>query len=155
MKARIYFQHLLRINLNELENLPPFGPNQNLSDDELLDILLFGTPKSWQKEMEKQGFDPMENDLNDVVGFMEQIEAAEAFDNNKDVHQKKNGKNKGNNHSNKNGNGATKHCVCHGDGNHSTDNFSKAHFKNPVTFRIVQQSLVACVSFAQPNEACS
>ena len=26
-----------------------------------MDILLFGTPKSWQKEMDRQGYDPLEN----------------------------------------------------------------------------------------------
>ena len=61
-------------------NLPPFGPNQGLGRDELLDIILYGTPKSWQKEMERQGFDPLEKMTNEVIEFMEQIEETEDFE---------------------------------------------------------------------------
>ena len=60
MSVRVHLQHLLRMNHDEIPNLPPFDPDQNLSMDELTDIILFGTPKSWQREMERQGFDPME-----------------------------------------------------------------------------------------------
>ena len=41
MKVRQCFQNLSRLNNEELPNLPPFGANQKLSKDELLDILLF------------------------------------------------------------------------------------------------------------------
>ena len=64
MKVRIYMQHLLRMNMGELEMLPPFRANQVLSNDKLLDILLYGTPKSWQREMDCQGFDPLLHTLN-------------------------------------------------------------------------------------------
>ena len=77
MKVRTYYQNLLRLNGEELPNLPPFGPNQSLSNDELLDIVLFGTPRSWQNEMERQGFDPMEKQLFQVIDFMENIETTE------------------------------------------------------------------------------
>ena len=80
MKVRNYMQHLLGINLEILPNLPPFKANQNIGDDEMLDIILYGTPKGWQKEMERQGFDPMLKTVNDVVTFMERIEATEDFD---------------------------------------------------------------------------
>ena len=80
MKVRVYFQHLLRLNMEIVPALPPHQANQSLSTDELLDILLFGTPKSWQKEMERQGFDPMDNTTASVVEFMERIEATEDFD---------------------------------------------------------------------------
>ena len=53
MKVRAYFQHLLGINMEILPNVPPFDPNQSLGTDELLDILLYATPKGWQKEMER------------------------------------------------------------------------------------------------------
>ena len=52
MKVRIYMQHLLRMKMGELEMLPPFRADQILSNDELLDIVLYGTLKSWQKEMD-------------------------------------------------------------------------------------------------------
>ena len=80
MKVRNYLQHLLRMNLEELPNLPPFQATQSLGGDEMLDIVLYGTPKSWQKEMDRQGFDPMDNTLNAVVDFMERIEATDDFD---------------------------------------------------------------------------
>ena len=118
MKVKIYLQHLLRINNGELNNLPPFIPDQQLAMDELLDILLFGTPKSWQREMDRQGFDPMEHTLSEVVDFMEQIEAAEDFDN-KPNNDKSKGKSKdkgkGNFPKASNGNGRDRpFCVYHG-----------------------------------------
>jgi hypothetical protein len=75
MKVRKYYQALLRINNKELPNLPPFGAGQALSQDEMIDILLHGTPRSWQNETERQGFDPMASTANEVVDFMENIEA--------------------------------------------------------------------------------
>ena len=77
MKVRVYYQQLCRMNNEELPNLPPFGLNQLLSNDELTDILLFGTPRSWQNEMDRQGFDPMDKNLFEVVDFMENIESTE------------------------------------------------------------------------------
>ena len=47
MKVRPHFQHLLRHNMEYLPNLPPFKANQGLPADELLDVPLCGTPKSW------------------------------------------------------------------------------------------------------------
>ena len=89
MKVRTYYQALLRINLEELTVLPPFGANQRLSDDELLDIILFGTPKAWQREMDRQGCDPVGQPLNEVIDFLENIEAAEDFDGTKVETKKK------------------------------------------------------------------
>ena len=60
--------------------LPPFRADQVLSNDKLLDILLYGTPTSWQREMDSQGFDPLLHTFNEVVDFMEQIEASEDFE---------------------------------------------------------------------------
>jgi hypothetical protein len=83
MKVRMYFQHLLRMNMNEIPCLPPFGADQTLSDDEIMDIILFGTPKSWQREMDRQGYDPMDHTTAELVDFLEQIESSEEFDHNK------------------------------------------------------------------------
>ena len=77
MKVRQCFQNLIRFNNKEVPNLPPFQPNQKLSEDKVLDIMLFGTPCSWQDKMEQQGFDPMEHILVKVVAFMENIESVE------------------------------------------------------------------------------
>ena len=77
MKVRAFCQHLVRLNQNDLPNLPPFHPNQALTDDELLDILLYGTPRSWQNEMDRQGFDPVEKGFYPTVEFMENLEGLE------------------------------------------------------------------------------
>jgi hypothetical protein len=81
MKVRQYVNHLQRINTEELPALPPFDPNQSLSQDELLDIFLFGIPKSWNNEMTKQDFDPYRDNINlrKVVEFCERLESVEEF----------------------------------------------------------------------------
>ena len=124
MKVSIYLQHLIRINTEEIPSLPPFNEDQSLGPDELVDILLHGTPRAWQKEMDRQGFAPLEHTPVEVVDFMERIEAAEEFDGHtvtgksKDNGGKKsfNQNGKGNDHS-KTG----KYCALHGKGNHTTD----------------------------------
>jgi hypothetical protein len=80
--------------------------------DKVINILLFATPNSWQVEMEKQNWDPMDHTPTEVVNFMECIENAKAMDckgtivnnngNNKKKPAKK--KNGGNNNNNSNGN---------------------------------------------------
>ena len=77
MKVRSYCQHLLRLNTDDIPSLPPFMANQALSSDELLDILLHGTPRSWQNEMDRQGFDPIEKGYYTTVDFMENLEGLE------------------------------------------------------------------------------
>ena len=96
MTIRDYYNHLQRINLLELHHLPPFGTGQIFANDDIIDILIYGIPKSWQREMDRQGFDPYTTtDPIDTVAFLEQIEAAEEFDTNA-------------NKSNSNGNGNSK-----------------------------------------------
>jgi hypothetical protein len=77
MKVRSYYQAVGHINDKELPQLPPFGADQSLSNDEVLDILLHGTPKSWQVQMDRQGFDPLDKQIPEVVDFMENIKATE------------------------------------------------------------------------------
>jgi hypothetical protein len=77
MKVRTFYQHMSNMILNELPRLPPFAANQTLANDEVIDILLFATPNSWQVEMEKQNWDPMDHTITEVVNFMERIENAE------------------------------------------------------------------------------
>jgi hypothetical protein len=129
MKVRVYFQHLSRINTDEIPELPPFNDPQSLNGDEIIDILLYGTPKSWAKEMDRQGFDPMDHTPAEVVDFMEQIETAEDFDgqvvdNNKSTANNANKKSSNNNGNKDKDNGTSKtgkYCALHGKGNHSTD----------------------------------
>jgi hypothetical protein len=52
--------------------------DQHLSQDELLDIILYGIPKSWVKEMDRQDFDPFSaTTILQVVDFCERLESAE------------------------------------------------------------------------------
>ena len=126
LKVRTYYQRLLALN-DELGLLPPYGgAAQRLSGDEMLDIILFGTPKSWQKEMDRQGFDPMEKTIQEVVDFMEQIETSEDTEihtkdddgDKKPAAKKKKGTSSKSKTSSSNG---KKNCMLHGWGNHSTE----------------------------------
>ena len=97
MTVRKYYQAISRINDEELPHLPPFGNRQFLAMDEILDILLFGTPRSWQVEMDRQGFDPIEKGLLATVDFMENLEGIEEkpFQEVKSGKSKKKGSEKG------------------------------------------------------------
>jgi len=116
MGVREHLMHILRINLQEIPRLPPhFNGTQMLSDEEIIDILLFGAPKSWQREMDCQGLDPLASTPHDVATFMERIEMSEDFDSDKKTTKvapgkgkKKSGYNKGNLDAD-----GSKHCVLH------------------------------------------
>ena len=85
MKTRSYVANLVRINNQELPMLPPFGPTQSLSLDELIDILTYGIPKSWVRKMDEHDFEPLARGLGDTVAFCERMEAAEEHDANGDT----------------------------------------------------------------------
>jgi hypothetical protein len=79
IKVRTCYQHLVRVNQDKLPALPPFGRNQHLLDDEIINILCYGTPKSWSREIDRQGFDPLTSTPTQVVDFLERIEQSEDF----------------------------------------------------------------------------
>jgi len=55
MSVKQYTMHIYRINTEEIARCPPALNNtQCLTPDEIINILLFGTPKSWQHEMDRQ-----------------------------------------------------------------------------------------------------
>jgi len=86
MSVRQYIMHIYCINTQEIACCPPaFDRIQCLSDDEIIDILLFGIPKSWQRKMDRQGFDLLAKSLTEVVEFMKHIEMSEDFNSNKKV----------------------------------------------------------------------
>jgi len=126
MGVKQHIMHICRINTKEIARCPPaFDDTQCLTPDEIIDILLFGAPKSWQRKMDRQGFDPPASTVTQVVEFMERIEMSEDFDGDKKVAAvtKKGKHNK--NKSNKGNSGAdgSKHCVLHG--NNNTHNASE------------------------------
>ena len=121
MKVKTYFMNIQRINDEEIPRLPPnFNAAQKIQPDELIDILLFGTPKSWQREMDRQGFDPLTHTTQQVVDFMERIEMTEDFDGDKKVqHVTKKGNNNNNNKRKNDTSDAdgSKYCMMHGKNN--------------------------------------
>ena len=77
MKIRYYYQLLLHINVQEIRRLPPFNVNMRFSDDELLDIILYGIPKLWHREIDRQVIEAITTPLAEVVQFFEQIKSVE------------------------------------------------------------------------------
>jgi hypothetical protein len=127
MSVREYANRLMTINNDEITKLPPaFDDTQKLSDDEIIDILTSGIPKSWIREMDKQNFDPTEGTITEVLNFCERMESAEegSFEKVRND-QKTNGKNgkskpKG---KPKNGDGSKHYCMLHGPNDtHDTEN---------------------------------
>ena len=122
MKVRVYYQHLLRINNDEMMQLPPFRPDQTMGEDELIDILICATPKSWGREMDRQGFDPINKTLTEVVDFMERIEQAEDFDGQAVDHQQRSSKSSDSAKKSKtSSSGKSKYCLIHGPNTHPSD----------------------------------
>ena len=128
MKVKTYLLHVNRINHEEIPELPPnYNTAQSLGPDEISDILLYGTPKSWQREMDRQGFDPMAKTTQEIVQFMENIEMSEDFDgdNKKKITQAAGEAKKGNGKkaTKKNNNtSGQKSCLLHGNNNtHTAD----------------------------------
>ena len=124
MSVRQYYQNLYRINTQEIPNLPPFGARQNFREDEFIDIILYGTPGSWAREMERQGFDPMDHTPEEVVAFMEQLESAESHEKTATkVEAKKSDKPSSKNKDLKGGksNKGKKYCEIHGHCAHTTE----------------------------------
>jgi len=120
MGAKQYIMHIYLINTKEIARCPPaFDHTQCLTPDEIINILLFGTPKSWQREMDCQGFDPLASTVTQVVEFMERIEMSEDFHGDKKVAAATKKGNNNKNKSNKGNSGAdgSKYCMLHGNNN--------------------------------------
>ena len=131
MKIRDYITRINHINQEEIPYLRPFGTNQSLPEDEIVDIVVHGCPKSWTGELDRQTKDPDSMTLNEILTFFEGLEQAEVTqgDNQGNKTGKSNGNNnhkkgKGNNSkgSSKDGKGGTKYCAAHGKNpSHTTD----------------------------------
>jgi len=86
MGAKQHIMHVCRINTEEIARCQPaFNNTQCLTPDEIIDTLLFGAPKSWQRKMDRQGFDPLAKAVTEVAEFMECIEMSEDFDGDRKV----------------------------------------------------------------------
>ena len=72
MKMRVYRNGVVELN-NYLERFPTvFNATQKIDDDEIVDILEFGTPNKWQSEMVRLGFDSATS--QELVEFCERLE---------------------------------------------------------------------------------
>ena len=126
MTIRVYYQHLQRINEDEIPRLPPFEEAKKFGPDDLIDILMHATPKSWHRKMDRQGRDSLEMTPVELVAFFEQLEQAEEHDtNSKPTDSKKKGGKKNNSSSKSSSNDGDKYCLIHGKGSHSSDECHK------------------------------
>lgn len=78
-KGQTTREYIARVNeINEYLSLfPPFEADQKLPTDEILDILEFGMPATWQREFWRQGFDPIAHSIEDFTEFCERLEFTE------------------------------------------------------------------------------
>jgi len=59
MSVKQYIMHVYHMKTEEIARCPlACSHTQCLTPDKIIAILLFGTPKSWQREMDRQEFDP-------------------------------------------------------------------------------------------------
>jgi hypothetical protein len=73
-----YVNHMTRINTVELPFLPPFrGDAGKFTEDEFREIILFGLPNSWKKEMDKFDFDTFGKSVVELVEFCERMEVSD------------------------------------------------------------------------------
>ena len=125
MTIREYATRINKLNAY-LEKFPPNKKNQRLDDDEVLDLLEFRVPCSWQNQMTLQGFDPQADPSKKVIDFVkfcERIENSTQEINNNKNNQQQNGSNKQNGDKKrklKNNFGEIPTCILHGEG-HSTE----------------------------------
>ena len=74
---REYVNRMVELN-DYLREFPNVDPDKHLFDDSsLLAIIEYGLPNSWNKEMFRQGFDPIEHTIEEVVEMCERMEQAE------------------------------------------------------------------------------
>ena len=60
MKIRYFYQLITKMNTAEIPRVPPFNPAQGFQQDEIMEIILYVVPKSWIREMHRQGIDPLD-----------------------------------------------------------------------------------------------
>jgi len=115
MKAREFVSRVRKIN-ELLTESPQATDESKLLRDELLDLMEFGMPASWQKAMILQDFDPVSHSsIAEFVGFCERLEPTEpetnriekkdSFNHDKPISKK----------------AKRKYCMLHGECGHSTE----------------------------------
>ena len=77
MPVQEYITRVIEIN-DYLKEFPPVTTGGNatkLPDDELLDLLEFGIPIKWQRQMQNQNFKPAVGTLCEFQDFCERLES--------------------------------------------------------------------------------
>ena len=77
MTTREFVARVQQMN-DYLQYFPPFTDEQNLPEDELLDILEFSIPSSWQAEFIRLGYDPISGDLKKFIDHCKRLETIKA-----------------------------------------------------------------------------
>ena len=122
MTTREYVDRVTEIN-SYLVEFPPItedGTNPEvLPNDEIMDILEFGVPNSWQKTMVLQDFDPVQKSVPEFTAFCERIEQLEDHSQARPNKESKGNSNKrkrdGDRSSGKDRKSNSKSCMLHGD----------------------------------------
>ena len=130
MTTKVFLNHLLRINDEELPYIPPkLSSAQNLMHDDIIDIVLHGIPRRWSREFERTGFDPMESTLQALMKQCKRMESLDFMDGEQttkktDTRDSKKNPKKSHNHKKHKASHEKRSgdCVIHGKGcGHSTD----------------------------------
>ena len=120
MKARDFVSRVCEIN-EMLNQFPGANGDGSLPQDELLDLMEFGMPSSWQRQMIMHDFDPMDKSIPEFINMCERIEMTEpeakkVLIDNETIPKKKRKSNSGSILNTKG-----KYCMLHGECGHSTD----------------------------------
>jgi hypothetical protein len=126
MDIQTYFDRLEELN-NYLAEFPPFKPDQNLSEDKMLNLAEEGVPRAWYEEIKRDyRYDPSTATLKDFMNRCQTIEEAEKEKQSKEP-PKNNNKHKGDDNGNSNKakkknkkSAESKYCEHHGWCKHET-----------------------------------
>jgi hypothetical protein len=89
MKMRAYRNRVVKLN-NYLLRFPSnFNDEQTINDEELVNILEFGTPNKWQYKMVCMGFNLATSTSQELVEFCEYLESTEEVSNGHDQSEAK------------------------------------------------------------------
>ena len=69
--------HFMRINNEEVPRLPPFGTNQGLGQQDIKEIMLTIIGEDFEAKMDRQGFNPLDHTLDEVIAFCENLKEAQ------------------------------------------------------------------------------
>ena len=141
MSIKNWVGRLVELN-RYLVKFPPAAngnPPQPLEDEEIADIIFFGVPNSWRKQMVLQDHDPANHTTEETVEFCQRLEETEGSDwkmkstnnnnnnnnnsaNNKRKKGNQNGSSSSNNNNKKRSRGDDYNCLLHGpNSTHNTD----------------------------------